>query len=188
MYSRASDSGLSEEGTLYVIPLYKGHWFGSQNIIFHIVSIHWKTPRRRQPLYKGQNSWIYLSFQSVPCSEALLYIVVFFSHNYYVNHWSKEKQKVESPLIKSHLIGYFAWVQTKGPIQASHSPYFKFSNSHTDHNMKTTSAYDNHNLHACKTLWMGVTTCIYIFVGSCLATKVFIGKLPATRGVRVIIG
>ena len=32
--------------------------------------------------------------------------------------------------------------------------------------------------------------CMYVcmFVGCCLATKVFIGKLPATRGVWVIVG
>ena len=29
---------------------------------------------------------------------------------------------------------------------------------------------------------------ILLFVGCCLATKVFIGKLPATRGVWVILG
>ena len=31
------------------------------------------------------------------------------------------------------------------------------------------------------------TQCIKLFVGSCLATKVFLGKLPATGGVWVII-
>ena len=32
----------------------------------------------------------------------------------------------------------------------------------------------------------GIYVCV--FVGCCLATKVFLGKLPATRGVWVIIG
>ena len=34
--------------------------------------------------------------------------------------------------------------------------------------------------------WYASTMVIITFVGHCLATKVFIGKLPATRGVRVI--
>ena len=40
IYSRTSDSGPSEEGTLYVRPLYKGHCPRSQKITFPIVSIH----------------------------------------------------------------------------------------------------------------------------------------------------
>ena len=32
-----------------------------------------------------------------------------------------------------------------------------------------------------------VCVCVCVFVGYCLATKVFIGKLPATGGVGVII-
>ena len=39
-YSRTSDSGPSEKGTLYVRPLYKGHCPRSQKITFPIVSIH----------------------------------------------------------------------------------------------------------------------------------------------------
>ena len=34
--------------------------FKSQNITVHIVSIHQEPPRRGQPLYMGQNSWIYI--------------------------------------------------------------------------------------------------------------------------------
>ena len=46
LYSRASNSGSTEKGTLFVRPLYKGHCFRSQNVTFPIVSIHWEPPRR----------------------------------------------------------------------------------------------------------------------------------------------
>ena len=60
VYNWSSNKGPSEKGTLYVNPLYRGHCLGSQKLPFPIVFIHWEPPRRGQPLYKGQNSWIYI--------------------------------------------------------------------------------------------------------------------------------
>ena len=56
-YSRTSDSGPSEKGTVYVRHLYKGHCRRSQKLLsLYIVPIHLEPPRRGQPLYRGQNS------------------------------------------------------------------------------------------------------------------------------------
>ena len=54
-YSKTSDSGPSEIGTVYNRPLYKGHCLRSQIFTLPIVLIHLQPPRRGQPLYKGQN-------------------------------------------------------------------------------------------------------------------------------------
>ena len=60
-YSKTSDSGHSEIGTQYNKPLNKGHSSRPQIIIgFPIVLVHFKPPRRGQPLYKGQSSIIYI--------------------------------------------------------------------------------------------------------------------------------
>ena len=61
IYSGTSHKGPSDERTLYVRPLYKGHCSRSQKLPSPIVSIHWQPPTRGQPLYKGQNSWIYIA-------------------------------------------------------------------------------------------------------------------------------
>ena len=73
VYSRTSDSGHTENGTLYCKPLNKGHWSWSQITQFPIVFIQIKPPRRGQPLYKGQNPIVYIGSQSVLCSEVPLY-------------------------------------------------------------------------------------------------------------------
>ena len=59
-YSKTSDSGSSEIGTVYNRSLYKGHCLRSQIFTLPIVLIHLQPPKRRQPLYKGQNKWIYI--------------------------------------------------------------------------------------------------------------------------------
>ena len=59
-YSKTSNSGPSEIGTVYNRPLYKGHCLKSQIFTLPIVSILLQPPRRGQPLYKGQNMWIYI--------------------------------------------------------------------------------------------------------------------------------
>ena len=51
--------GPSDIGTVYNRPLYNGHRLRFQIFTFSIVSIHLQPPRRGQPLYKGQNKWIY---------------------------------------------------------------------------------------------------------------------------------
>ena len=60
VYSETSDSGPSEIGTQYNKPLNKGRFSRSQVIGFPIVLIHFEPPRRGQPLYKGQNTWIHI--------------------------------------------------------------------------------------------------------------------------------
>ena len=59
-YSQTSDSGPSEIGTQYNKPLYKGRFSRSQIIGLPMVLIHFEPPRRGQPLYKGQKTWIYI--------------------------------------------------------------------------------------------------------------------------------
>ncbi len=59
-YSKTSDSGPSEIGTQYNKPLNKGLFSRSQIIGLSIVLIHFEPPRRGQPLYKGQNTLIYI--------------------------------------------------------------------------------------------------------------------------------
>ncbi len=58
--SKTSDSGPSEIGTQYNKPLNKGRFSRSQIIGLPIVLIHFEPPRRGQPLYKGQNTLIYI--------------------------------------------------------------------------------------------------------------------------------
>ncbi len=60
VYSKTSDSGPSELGTQYNKPLNKGRFSRSQIIGLPIVLIHFEPPRRGQPLYKGQNTLIYI--------------------------------------------------------------------------------------------------------------------------------
>ncbi len=60
IYSKTSDSGPSEIGTQYIKPLNKGRFSRSQIIGLPIVVIHFEPPRRGQPLYKGQNTLIYI--------------------------------------------------------------------------------------------------------------------------------
>ncbi len=60
IYSKTSDSGPSEIGTLYNKPLNKGRFSRSQIIGLLIILIHFEPPRRGQPLYKGQNTSIYI--------------------------------------------------------------------------------------------------------------------------------
>ena len=55
-YSKTSDSGPSDIGTVYNRPLYKGHCLWSQIFTLPIVLVHLQPPRRGQPLYKGQNT------------------------------------------------------------------------------------------------------------------------------------
>ena len=57
-YSRTSDSGHSEKGTLYCKPLNKRHWSWSQITQFPIVFIQIKLPRRETTSLQG----------SKPCS------------------------------------------------------------------------------------------------------------------------
>ncbi len=57
MYSKTSDSG---PWTHYNKPLNKGRFSRSQIIGLPIVLIHFEPPRRGQPLYKGQNTSIYI--------------------------------------------------------------------------------------------------------------------------------
>ena len=73
IYSKTSDSGPSEIGTVYNRPLYEGHWLRSQIFTLSIVSIHLQSPRRGQPLYKGQKQVNLYCPQCVPCSEVPLY-------------------------------------------------------------------------------------------------------------------
>ncbi len=60
IYSKTSDSGPSEKGTQYNKPLNKGRFSRSQIIGLPIVLIHFEPPRKGQPLYKGQNTLIYI--------------------------------------------------------------------------------------------------------------------------------
>ncbi len=62
IYSKTSDSGPSKIGTQYNRPLNKGRFSRSQIIGLPIVLIHvhFEPPRRGQPLYKGQNTLIYI--------------------------------------------------------------------------------------------------------------------------------
>ena len=59
-YSKSSNSGPSKKGTVCDRPLYKGHFLRSQIPTLPIVLIPLQPPRRGQPLYKGQNKWIYI--------------------------------------------------------------------------------------------------------------------------------
>ena len=47
---------------MYNRPLYKGHCLRSQIFTLPIVLVHLQPPRRGQPLYKGQNKWIYNNY------------------------------------------------------------------------------------------------------------------------------
>ncbi len=58
--SGPSDSGPSKIGTQYNKPINKGRFSRSQIIGLPIVLIHFEPPRRGQPLYKGQNTLIYI--------------------------------------------------------------------------------------------------------------------------------
>ena len=60
IYSWTSNKGPSKKGTLYIKSLYNGHRSWSQKNTIPIASIHWEPLRRGQPLYNGQNSWIYI--------------------------------------------------------------------------------------------------------------------------------
>ena len=60
IYSKTSDSEPSKIGTQYNKPLNKGRFSRSQIIGLPIVLIHFEPPRRGQPLYKGQNTLIYI--------------------------------------------------------------------------------------------------------------------------------
>ncbi len=60
IYSKTSDSGPSEIGTQYNKPLNKGRFSMPQIIGLPIVLMHFEPPRRGQPLYKGQNTLIYI--------------------------------------------------------------------------------------------------------------------------------
>ena len=73
-YSETSDSGPSKIGTVYNIPLYKGHCLRSQMFTLPILSIHLQPPRRGQPLQRTKHVNLYCP-QRVPCSEVPLYIV-----------------------------------------------------------------------------------------------------------------
>ena len=54
-HNRASDSGPSEKGTLYVIPTLQGTL-----LQVHIIYIYQEPPRRGQSLYQGHTSTIYV--------------------------------------------------------------------------------------------------------------------------------
>ena len=75
-YSKTSDSGLSEMGTVYNRPLYKGYCLRSQIFNLPIILIHLQPPRRGQPPYKlvqrTKQVNLYYCPQRVPCLEVPL--------------------------------------------------------------------------------------------------------------------
>ena len=64
-YSRTSNKGPSEKGTLYVKPLYRGHCLGSQELPFPIYSLHSlrTSEKRTTSLQSSRFDCIALSYQ-----------------------------------------------------------------------------------------------------------------------------
>ena len=85
-YSRTSNEGPSEKGTLYVRPLYKGHCLESQNNSFHTSRTSEKRTISPQGInlggaYLPRGVWPFFFFQCLIChikSSYIVLIVIYF--------------------------------------------------------------------------------------------------------------